>query len=234
MSLWVTSTDSLSEQKPLKMMKTMVLIQRAFWLSVVALLLVRPVEARHRATRVSRVTRPKTVLDYYRLLPKRYLNVPVGVKTRTPRLIVADVKHDYLRLGPPQQAVFGDENWESWGGAEIAVFRSKAGTSVVAVAQTEVVTVSSTTLTLLEYRSGKWRDVTRQRLPEVPERVIRAAYNRMKPVGEEPLMPDDALYVTYTLPRIGHRILANWSDEFPLFALDWNGKTFDFQTLPRR
>jgi len=185
------------------------------------------VAARQRSTASTTVrSQPRTVLDYYRLLSAAHLNVPEGVKTRKPVVAKTDIANGYLLLEPPPYSE-GDGGWESWANAEVVLFKKRAGGYVVGVAQTETVTVSTTILKFLEYDAGKWRDVTNAVMPEITERMIRAALLRAAPAEAKELRDDDMMLVTYSLPRVGRSIIAQWDYNAKLFKLNWNGERFE-------
>ncbi len=169
---------------------------------------------------------PRTVLDFYKLLPSKYLNLPQGAKSRRPRADVTDIANGYLSLVAPSDS---EGMWESWAGAEVVLFKKKSGGYVIGVAQTETVTVSTTNLRFLEYNVGAWRDVTKSVAPKITEPMIRAALRRADPAEAKDLRANDPMFVTYDLPRVGHSIVAKWDGSATLFKLDWNGERFEMQ-----
>ncbi|MBA2339162.1 MAG: hypothetical protein H0V88_02115 [Pyrinomonadaceae bacterium] len=175
-------------------------------------------------------TEPSTVLDFYKLLPSKYLNVPRGVKTRMPRTDVTDIANGYLSLVAPSYSE-GDGAWESWAGAEVVLFKKKSGGYIVGVAQTETVTVSTTNLIFLEYNAGSWRDVTKSVSPRITEKMILAALRRADPGEFKNLLDNSPMFVTYDLPRVGRSIVAKWDGNTTLFKLNWNGARFEMEQV---
>jgi hypothetical protein len=171
----------------------------------------------------SATSEPRTVLDFYKLLPSKYLNLPQDAKTRRPRADVTDIANGYLSLVAPSDDA---GTWESWAGAEVVLFKKKSGGYVVGVAQTETVTVSTTNLRFLEYNAGAWRDVTKGVSPAITEKMIRAALRRADPAEAKDLRSNDPMFVTYDLPRVGRSIIAKWDGNATLFNLNWNGERF--------
>lgn len=172
---------------------------------------------------------PRTVLDYYRLLPAKYLNLAQDSTTCKPVISVNDAANGYLALGVPRGKCLASGNWESWAGAEIALFKKRAGGYVIAVAQTETMTVSNTNLVFLEYDAGEWRSVTDKVAPKITDEIIIAAYRRAKAANDEDIDPNSAMYVTYDLPRNGRSIVAKWDAGNTLFKLTWNGERFEMK-----
>lgn len=203
-------------------------------LSVMLLLLIAlstlDVVARERfaVNQALAATEPRTVLDFYKLLPSKYLNVPKGVKTRKPRLDVTDIANGYLSFVAPSYGD-GDGAWESWASAEVVLFKKNSGGYVVGVAQTETVTVSNTNLRFLEYNAGAWRDVTKKVSPPITEKMILAALRRADPEEFKNLLDNSPMFVTYDLPRVGRSIVAKWDGNATLFKLNWNGERFEMQ-----
>lgn len=204
-------------------------VQLSFMLLLLVALSSLGINARGRSAldQSSATNEPRTVLDFYKLLPSKYLNLPQGAKTRKPRADVTDIANGYLSLLPPTNDSEG--MWDSWAGAEVVLFKKKSGGYVVGVAQTETVTVSTTNLRFLEYNAGVWRDVTKQVSPAITEKMIRAALLRADPAEAKDLRVNDPMFVTYDLPRVGRSIVAKWDGNATLFKLNWNGERFEMQ-----
>ena len=135
---------------------------------------------------------PQTVLDYYDLLTAEELPaLDAGGKPRRALIKRQDVANGFLSV----------ENNEGW--AQVALFRKKDRTAVIGVTQTECGPVCGGFVKFLQYRDGKWQDVTDALLPKATDQEILAAYNRLKKAGDDAYTFKDPPLVYWDLPRAG-------------------------------
>lgn len=122
---------------------------------------------------------PKTVVDYFLLLPQQYFEVRLSERSGLLRYCTIDLKHDYLAMpGDGAQASL-----------RIALFRH-AGRVLVAV-HDRGYDPPDPTLDFLRYERGRWKKVNDEVLPADWDTNSEAAKYR----GE-----------IYTLPRYGSAI----------------------------
>ncbi len=150
-------------------------------------------------------TDPKTVLDYYYLLPEQYyrsandadwrgndIEETTTFGKRRSNIQTVDEKNMYLQYYP----FLGE------GDASMRVFKNPDGTHVVAVEVRACGPGCEQKLSLLEYKNGEWADVKQALLPEVSPEVL---LERMQAKGQcEPNGDcEDVATFLYKLPRRG-------------------------------
>jgi hypothetical protein len=164
-------------------------------------------------TATAQSSEPKTVTDFFLLVPDRYMD---GVYDRQSRqemvrngwLDIVDVKNGYI---------FYDAS-DNPSGFEFAIFRRSNGKYLVAYstgafydAEWSKESGNWPTLLLLSYEGGRWRDVTRASLP--------VAFDKK---------------MVYTLPRRG-RSIAAWDERGrKLYTLTWANDRFRLKRAARR
>ena len=89
---------------------------------------------------------PKTVTDFYLLLPAKFLPILAAHQNRRALIDVEDLKNGYLRLG--------NNEWEGWG--EVAILKKKSGGYLVAVTQYNCGPVCEGEAVFVNYNKGKW------------------------------------------------------------------------------
>jgi hypothetical protein len=100
-----------------------------------------------------RAKRPRTVVDYYMLLPGSYFDID---RRSLLKRGVVDVKNGYLRPG---------HDGAQWG-LEICLFKRPDGVDLIAVNGIEPPDDGWTPwIHFLTYRNGRWVDVTKSTLP---------------------------------------------------------------------
>ncbi len=166
---------------------------------------------------------PQTVLDYYDLLTSEEMpSLEGGAKSRRARLKRQDVANGFL-------SVEKDE-----GEAQVALFRKKDRTAVIGVAEMSCAPVCEGFVKFLQWRDGKWQDVTDALLPKVTDEEILAAYNRAKTTGDEAHTLQDPPHVYWDLPRKGTTVQMLSGDTGPvggkpLLKFTWDGARFTRQ-----
>ncbi len=156
---------------------------------------------------------PKTVVDFFLLVPDRYMD---GVYDRQSRqemvrngwLNIVDVKNGYI---------FYDAS-DNPSGFEFAIFRRSNGKYLVAYStgafydpEWSKESGNWPTLLLLSYEGGRWRDVTRASLPVAFDRKL-----------------------VYTLPRRGRNIEVSDGRGRKLYTLTWANDRFRIRRAARR
>ncbi len=136
------------------------------------------------------VAAPKTVLDYYLLLPTKYLKALGSTQDRLSLISLRDVKNGYLELSG---------SWE--GDAHVVLWKSAAGQNLLGVSQTECGPVCHQTLWFLTFQDGKWTDVTAKTFPLLSQKSMLGYYNRVKGTADQALTTADELPFLYVLPR---------------------------------
>lgn len=166
---------------------------------------------------------PKTVLDFYLLLPEEYLAPLANLKNRQSIVKVKDIANGYLAFQADlQTAAF----WEGWG--EMALFKKTGGGYVVGVVDGSNATLHYSGIEFLEYSGGgKWRKISERIFPEIDNEMILKKYRSKVPNDTEyDLQNPPAVY--FELPRRGTivKMYADADDEGLLFEFEWNGKRF--------
>lgn len=164
---------------------------------------------------------PKTVVDFYLLLPAKYITPLAKVKKRDALIETRDVANGYLKLA--NNGVAAD--WEGW--AEIALFKKADNNYVVGVVNGECATICTSGVEFLEYQNGKWREVTARVMPKISNKMIVDAYRKQLPEETDPP------YTSYELPQQGTvmRLNANvgGDGDVLLYELKWNGAKFEIK-----
>lgn len=164
---------------------------------------------------------PKTVLDYYQLLPKEELALLETAKSREALLKTKDVANGFLGL----------ESDSGQGFAQVAVFRKKDRSVVVGVSQMECGPICVGSVKFLQYQDGKWQDVTDALMPKATDEQILAAYNRLKKKGDDEYTLKDPPSFYWDLPRTGTTVRLLTGDSGPktdkvLMRFTWDGTRF--------
>lgn len=165
---------------------------------------------------------PQTVTDYFMLLPKAHLSLlEFAGKNRKNLIQREDLKNGFLGLSSEQ----------SEGAAQVALFRKKNREAVIAVSEFDCAPACSGGLKLLQYKNGKWTEVTAQLLPEIDDHEILAAFNRIKTKGDDAHDENDMPFTTWELPQKGttvRLVLGDASDSSgkTLISFTWNGERF--------
>lgn len=166
---------------------------------------------------------PRTVEDFYLLLPAKYIQPLTQAKNRKGLIAVKDVADGYLRLESGATGL----DWEGW--AEIALFKKTNGEYVVGVVDGSCATICYSGVEFLEYANGKWTSVTKKIMPEISDAMTLARYKKLNPDDTE-FDAQNPPYTSYKLPRKGTTVILNANlggdTDIALFEFVWNGKTF--------
>src|SRR5215211_1517947 len=119
---------------------------------------------------VANAQRPKSILDYYFLLPHKYLaylkadSRPV----REAAIQMKDLDGGFLKSGLETDEV----------STALALFRKSDGSELIAVENRACPSACSSNLNLLSYANGQWADVTHDLLPAIDDGKIQALLQR--------------------------------------------------------
>jgi hypothetical protein len=114
--------------------------------------------------------KPMTILDYYLLMPQKYLRYAGGdsAEARNAALYVSDVENGYLQARQPNGEFY----------SALALFKMPDGGDLVAVENRECARGCNEEFYLLTYRKGRWIDVTKKMLPVISDEELRAGLEK--------------------------------------------------------
>lgn len=166
---------------------------------------------------------PRTVTDFYLLLPANFVNGAETVGERRERIEIEDVKNGYLKLKP------GDEQ-EKREYTEIALFKKTGGGYVVAVAKLGCAENCLSNVQFLERRADRWTEISSRVYPISPDADL-AMYRLKKTAAHRDYDNDSGFWTQTVLPREGKTIRVKYTGEgagkeFELFSAMWNGERF--------
>lgn len=148
---------------------------------------------------------PKTVADFFRIVPERYIGFDrsfrEGLLRGERRGAVVDIPNGYISWD-------ASDNPEEF---EFAIFKKSNGKYLVAIdVDYDSFFPSTGRLFLLSYERGKWRDVTRTTLP--------VKYDKR---------------LTYKLPREGRSIEVTNQNGRRVYSLTWDNDRFSVKRPAR-
>ena len=186
------------------------------WLTLLVLLLLT-------GSSLAQVTddrRPKSILDYYLLLPHKYLSyLPADSRTvREAAIQIKDLDGGFLRSGLETDEV----------STALALFKKSDGSDLLAVENRSCPSGCSSSLNVLSYANEQWADVTHDLLPNIDGSKIQALLQRQYTI--RPNAPMRAPQLIYTLGKNGASIEVNehWSG-MVLGRFDWVNDAFTFK-----
>lgn len=165
-------------------------------------------------------TAPKTVLDYYLLLPAKYLKALASSQDRLSLISLKDVKNGYLELSG---------NWE--GDAHVVLWKSATGQDLLGVSQTDCGPVCHQTIWFLTFKDGKWADVTAKTFPLLSQKAMLGYYNKVKTSADQSLTTADELPFLYVFPRYQTSIKAIVDPTFTTKPMTLTTFKFDQKAL---
>jgi hypothetical protein len=165
--------------------------------------------------------KPKSmnVLDYYLLLPQKYLRYAGGdsAEARKAALYVSDVERGYLQARQPNGEFY----------SALALFKGPDGSDFVAVENRECARGCNEEFYLLVYRNGQWSDVTAKMLPAINDAEVRAELDK-KFKAREGFQP----HVLHRLSTGGGPIdVSEYWSGIGLGQLEWINGEFVFKPL---
>lgn len=168
----------------------------------------------------------KTVTDYFLAFPAdKYATDNNGEKIngatplkrfRKSLIKIEDTKNGYLKL---------EGAWEGW--AEIALFKKKDGSYLIAHAESGCGPVCDGFIKFYTYKAGKWTDVTDKVFPSLTEAQVKKAFADKKIDTSE-----NGLNSYFLLPRNGTTVklacneCSEEANDFVLMEFTWNGEKF--------
>ena len=166
-------------------------------------------------------SRPKSILDYYLLLPHKYLNY-LKADSRSVReaaLKIKDVDGGFLKSGQAADEV----------STSLALFKKSDGSDVIAVENRSCPSGCSSSLNLLSYANDQWTDVTKDLLPAIEESKIRALLRQQ--YTNAPVEQIRQPRLIHTLRKDGRSIEVNehWTG-MVLGEFEWANDAFIFRS----
>lgn len=164
---------------------------------------------------------PKTVMDFYLLLPEDAIAPFSQTKDRQSLIKTKDLANGYLMLE-------NGKYWEGWG--EIALFKKTSGGYVVGVVDGSNATMHYSGIEFLEYENGKWRKITEAIFPDVTSEMTLQRYKAKVPNDTEYDLQNPP-FIYFELPRKGTtvKMFADAEDEGSLFEFVWTGAKFELK-----
>lgn len=166
----------------------------------------------------------KTVLDYFRSVPIRFLSTNGMPFDRERALTVRDTANGYLSYEVSDAPLEG----------QVALFRTANDGALLALVIDDCGGCGEgyhQTLHFLEERAGRWIDRTTDVLPRITEPML---VDQVKKVTGRTITVDQTshAYPDFRLPRHGTTITVQLqsSDTTPLFHLVWNRTRFELRT----
>lgn len=171
----------------------------------------------------------RTVTDYFLAMPndvyssdasgKKLTSKAAITKYRRSLIKIEDIKNGYLRL---------EGSWEGW--ADIALFKKKDGSYLVAQTETGCGPACSGFVKFFSVAAGKWTNVTKSVFEELDDANAVRAFNRRKSADDETATAGDFNFY-YLIPREGRTLRAacnqcTESDDFSFAEWDWDGSKF--------
>lgn len=159
------------------------------------------------------------VLDYYLLLPQKYLRYAGGdsAQIRNAALYVNDVENGYLQARQPDGEFY----------SAVALFKRPDGSDLVAVENRECARGCNEEFYFLTYENGQWTDVTARMLPVLNNEGVRSKLEkRFKP--KEGFQP----HILHRLSGGGGPIdVSEYWSGVGLGQLEWINGEFIFKPL---
>jgi hypothetical protein len=187
------------------------------WPAVVILLLL----SLSRPAQTSGNRPPRSVLDYYLLLPHKYLPfLPTdSLGAREAAIRIKDLEAGFLQSGEETEEV----------STTMVLFKKSDGSDLIAIENRSCLGACSSNLSLLRYGHDRWFDITSELLPTLDEREIQASLERQyaKRANEPSRQP----WLMYTLRRDGASIEINeYLSGMVLGEFEWSNDVFVFKS----
>lgn len=164
------------------------------------------------------IAAPRTVKDFFMLLPAKYFPALKGMKNRARLIETEDSKNGYLWFGNNQP--FAPDR------AEMQIFKRMSGFYLIVVSYNDCDFAGDCAdyAHFLEYKNGKFNEV--EATPNLPPRMLRDRFEEK--TGREAGAKDR---IIYELPRTGKTLKIRIGDLFDstiIYELEWDGNIFDF------
>ena len=164
--------------------------------------------------------RPKSILDYYFLLPHKYLAYLTADSrsVREAAIQIKDLDDEFLKSGLATDEV----------STSLTLFKKSDGSDVIAVENRSCPAGCSSSLNLLSYANDQWAEVTHDLLPAIEGSKIQALLQRQ--YISRPNEPIRQSQLIYTLRKHGESIevYEHWSG-MELGELEWADDAFVFK-----
>lgn len=165
--------------------------------------------------------KPRTILDYYLLMPHRYLQLQ-GVDSRAAResaISIKDVENEYLQIRQQPGEVH----------TALTLFKRPEGADILGVETRSCIRGCSSKLTFLLYKNDRWVDITSESMPVIDDVTVRAILNNRITSRQENLA-DFHPRLLYNVPRGGSAIsvIEHWSG-MEVGQLEWERDRFVFK-----
>ena len=187
------------------------------WLAILVLFLLTGASL----AQVPKDRRPKSILDYYFLLPHKYLAY-LKADSRSVReaaIRIKDLDGAFLKSGPETDEV----------STTVTLFKKSDGSDVIAVENRSCPSGCTSSLNLLSYTKNQWTDVTNDLLPAIDGSKIERLLERQ--YVTRPNEPVRKSLLTYTLRQNGGSIEVNehWTG-MVLGEYQWANDAFIFKS----
>lgn len=164
----------------------------------------------------SKLTAPRTVEDFYKILPVKYFPyLEYEPKNRASLMGSYSTANGYLSFdnNRPIQPING----------QILLLKRMSGVSMLVISYTDCVTEPCTeSLRFVEYENGRWTEA--DAAPPFDRQKVVEIYRRK--TGKS---PDDNAYVVYDLSPTDKSISVKFGDA-EIYKLEWDGNIYDFAT----
>ena len=164
--------------------------------------------------------RPKSILDYYFLLPQKYLPYLTADSrpVREAAIQAKDLEGGFLKSGLATDEI----------STALEIFRKSDGSDLIAVENRSCPGPCSSSLNLLSYANDQWTDVTQDLLPAIDVSKIQALIQQ-----QYMSRPNEQTHsqLIYTLRKNGEGIEVNehWSG-IVLGKFEWSNDAFVFKS----
>jgi|SRR5829696_2460792 len=165
--------------------------------------------------------RPKSILDYYFLLPHKYLSYLTADSrsVREAAIQIKDLDGGFLKSGLATDEV----------STALALFKKSDGSDLIAVENRSCPAACSSSLNLFLYTNDQWSEVTHDLLPAIDGSKIQALLQRQ--YMSRPNEPIRQSQLIYNLRKHGESIEVNehWSG-MVLGEFEWANDAFIFKS----
>lgn len=156
------------------------------------------------------------VLDYYRLLPQKYLPQS-GNRERA--IVEKDIANGYLDI------LFS----ENTSGYTMALFRKADGRALIGLVShcDDSGDACDDTIVFLEYAERRWIERTKDVFPTITPTILENAFR--KKTGDAFREHTNPLHIAYQLPHKGTTVTAHIVEDVqktPILAFTWDGTRF--------
>lgn len=165
--------------------------------------------------------RPKSILDYYFLLPHKYLAYLTADSrpVREAAIQIKDLDSGFLKSGLATDEI----------STALALFRKSDGSDLIAVENRSCPSACSSSLSLLLYANDQWADVTQDLLPAIDGSKIQALLQRQYMSRPNESMRQPQLIYTLRKNRGSIEVNEQWSG-MALGEYEWANDAFSFKS----